>query len=87
MASLPDPIGRAIIEVERHDRNMFERVLRGAREVVAIVALILASVLMALLLATLGSLASRWGDSGGVVGPAPEPGVSGCPFGEGQCGG
>lgn len=80
------PEDREPISMTVSDRNLLERVLRGVREVAAIVALVLASVLMALLLATVGSLVSRLGDSG-VVGPAPDPGVSGCPFGEGQCGG
>lgn len=65
-----------------HHRNTFERVVRAVREILTIVALVLASILMALLLATIGAVANRLGDTVG-----PEPSGTACPFGEGQCGG
>jgi hypothetical protein len=67
-----------------HDRGRLERVLRVIREIAAIVALVLASILMFLLLALIGAFSQRIHDASS---PDPEPGVSGCPFGDGECGG
>lgn len=61
--------------------NRAERIIRSLMHVVAIITMLLVSLLMALLLTTAASIADRLGE----VDPAPA--VTGCPFGEGQCGG
>jgi hypothetical protein len=62
--------------------NLAERVLRMVLHVVGIVALVLVSLLMLVLLrlgTQIGSAVDRVN--------SPDPGTTGCPFGNGECGG
>lgn len=61
--------------------NRFERIIRVIMQIAFTVACILASVLMVLLLAAVSSVADR------LDGPDPAPAVTGCPFGDLECGG
>lgn len=63
--------------------NRAERIIRSVMHVAATVALILVSILMAMLLAGVAAVAHRLSDSGS----DPAPAVTGCPFGDLECGG
>jgi hypothetical protein len=65
--------------------NRFERTVRVVRDVAATVALILVSVLMALMLGAVVAIGKRISDLGGT--PDPAPAATGCPFGPNDCGG
>lgn len=65
--------------------NVAERIIRSARDVAAIVALILVSVLMVLLLGVIAAIGHRLDQVDSTIDPAPS--VTGCPFGPGECGG
>lgn len=68
------------------DRNPFERVLRAIREILTIVVLMLALYLMVTFSAVLADVGNRLNNpDSGVIEPAPTD--TGCPFGEGECGG
>jgi hypothetical protein len=74
------------------DRNLFERILRGVREVLTIVALALLVFYMVATLAAVRAIGDRLSDGGtpdpGVtVTVPPDPDDTGCPSGPGQCGG
>lgn len=62
--------------------NLFERVVRLALQVVAIITLCLTSVLLVIVLLTM----ARIGDALGRLNN-PTPAVTGCPFGDQECGG
>jgi hypothetical protein len=80
---MTEPEKRDALRVTVYDRSKPERVLRAVREVAAIVALVLASILMALLLFTLGSIVNRLGaDDPGELYPTP---VTGCEPGDVLC--
>jgi hypothetical protein len=66
--------------------NRFERTVRVIRDLLACLALLLASALMVLFLTFVTSVAHRL-DQVGTDDPAPDPAVTGCPFGDGECGG
>lgn len=60
--------------------NLFERIVRVVMQIAFTVACLLACVFMVLGLAALSSVADRLGSD-------PAPAVTGCPFGDGECGG
>lgn len=60
--------------------NLFERIVRVVMQIAFTLACLLACVFMVLGLAALSSIADRLGDD-------PAPVVTGCPFGDLECGG
>lgn len=80
--------GEQVIRFKQNP-STFERTVRVIRDLLACLALLLASILMALLLVTGAAIVhglQQTGDSGSVD-PGPAPTATGCPFGPGQCGG
>lgn len=69
--------------------NKAERTVRVVKDLLASLALLLASVLMVLLLSVVIAIGHRLGQVSDDLGtePGPEPTVTGCPFGPDQCGG
>lgn len=88
--SVPRPTAEQVNRViDRIGSGRFERTVRVVRDLLACLALLLVSVLMALALYTAISIGHRLDQIGDDLGgdPGPTPTVTGCPFGPGQCGG
>lgn len=80
--------GEKVLKIRQYPSTL-ERTVRVIRDLLACLALLLASILMALLLVTGAAIVhglQQTGDSGSVD-PGPAPTATGCPFGPGQCGG